>query len=285
MPRLSSPRGPSPLPPARRRPRGGQRAARRPRLGDQARQARRVPRHPAPPLRVRADRHHARARTTSRRRINQHKPKVPGLHHPLQARTSSTPARTRCPRVDVIHLHHGVWLINGYPTFAAGEEKTILPAPARLRLPLRPERQLDHELHDPQPDAEADEGVDHLRHRLRARQRAPPPRRSRRRTPLWMDVAGLSAYPVFDAIKGQGKHGKFTFPDQAQRRRQKADIGPRPRVHGRAGHDAPRHRRAPAPGRPLHGPEGHPRRQDARSCSARWPSTSSRPAPSRGTCR
>ena len=35
----------------------------------------------------------------------------------------------KVPRVDVIHLHHGVWLINGYPTFAAGEEKTtsILP--------------------------------------------------------------------------------------------------------------------------------------------------------------
>ena len=27
---------------------------------------------------------------------------------------------------------------------------------------------------------------------------------------------GISAYPVFDALKGQGKNGKFTFPDQAQ---------------------------------------------------------------------
>ena len=28
------------------------------------------------------------------------------------------------PPVDVLHLHHGVWLSNGAPLFAAGEEKT-----------------------------------------------------------------------------------------------------------------------------------------------------------------
>ena len=33
------------------------------------------------------------------------------------------------PRVDVIHLHHGVWLSNFAPLFAAGEEKTIVTAP------------------------------------------------------------------------------------------------------------------------------------------------------------
>ena len=35
----------------------------------------------------------------------------------------------RVPRVDVVHLHHGVWLNNGAPTFAAGEEKTEIRAP------------------------------------------------------------------------------------------------------------------------------------------------------------
>src|SRR5829696_8797792 len=35
----------------------------------------------------------------------------------------------KIPPVDVIHLHHAVWLINFNPTFAAGEEKTILRAP------------------------------------------------------------------------------------------------------------------------------------------------------------
>jgi hypothetical protein len=33
------------------------------------------------------------------------------------------------PRVDVIHLHHGVWISNGAPEFAAGEEKTHVTAP------------------------------------------------------------------------------------------------------------------------------------------------------------
>jgi plastocyanin len=42
--------------------------------------------------------------------------------------------------------------------------------------------------------------------------------------PLWMDVSGLRAYPVFDALKGEGKHGRFTFPDQA-RASQRSDIG------------------------------------------------------------
>src|SRR5687767_9707458 len=33
------------------------------------------------------------------------------------------------PRVDVIHLHHGVWISEGAPLFAAGEEKTAAIAP------------------------------------------------------------------------------------------------------------------------------------------------------------
>src|SRR5829696_7970606 len=35
------------------------------------------------------------------------------------------------PRVDVLHLHHAVWAVNGAnPQFAAGEEKTIQQLPA-----------------------------------------------------------------------------------------------------------------------------------------------------------
>src|SRR3954468_21013950 len=33
------------------------------------------------------------------------------------------------PRVDVLHLHHAVWVVNGDPQFAVGEEKTIIQAP------------------------------------------------------------------------------------------------------------------------------------------------------------
>ena len=33
------------------------------------------------------------------------------------------------PRVDVLHLHHAVWIVNGSPQFAAGEEKSIVQMP------------------------------------------------------------------------------------------------------------------------------------------------------------
>jgi hypothetical protein len=42
--------------------------------------------------------------------------------------------------------------------------------------------------------------------------------------PLWMDVSGLKAYPVFDAKRGSGRKGRYTFPDQA-RGKAKRDIG------------------------------------------------------------
>ena len=115
------------------------------------------------------------------------------------------------PPVDVIHLHHGVWL-NGSPKdvtrprlperfFAAGEEKTIY-LPRRVRLPVQEDRQVDHQLHAPQPAGEARRGVDHLHDRLH------PGHRSaaadiKAATPLWMDVAERQTYPVFDVIKGR----------------------------------------------------------------------------------
>ncbi|HEY3186932.1 MAG TPA: hypothetical protein VGJ70_05635 [Solirubrobacteraceae bacterium] len=55
------------------------------------------------------------------------KPSVPGYI------TRFTPnlkySNGKVPRVDILHLHHGVWLMRGYPTFAAGEEKTITQFP------------------------------------------------------------------------------------------------------------------------------------------------------------
>ena len=93
------------------------------------------------------------------------------------------------PRVEQIHLHHGIWLANGYPIFAAGEEKTILQLPRGYGYHYKPTDTLDHELHDPQPDAEADAGVDHLRHRLRARHRRGGRRAITPAYPQWMDVS------------------------------------------------------------------------------------------------
>ena len=79
-----------------------------------------------------------------------------------------------------------------------------------------------------------------------------------RARPLWMDVSGLAAYPVFDAFKGQGKKGKFTFPDQA-RASQQDDIGRNHEITAPRDMTLLRHGRPPASRRPLHRSQGHAR--------------------------
>ena len=56
------------------------------------------------------------------------KPPVPGYITRFKPNLIYSSSR-KVPRVDVIHLHHGVWLMKGAPTFAAGEEKTTLQLP------------------------------------------------------------------------------------------------------------------------------------------------------------
>ena len=43
--------------------------------------------------------------------------------------------------------------------------------------------------------------------------------------PLWLDVAGIKPYPVFDVRRGWGAKGRYTFPGQA-RGAERAKIGP-----------------------------------------------------------
>ncbi len=73
------------------------------------------------------------------------------------------------PRVDVIHLHHGVWLSNGadgagegngtpagfYPVHGRGRGEDDLPASQGLRVSDRRQGLLGPQLHDPQPDLAA----------------------------------------------------------------------------------------------------------------------------------
>src|SRR4051812_21780080 len=42
------------------------------------------------------------------------------------------------PRVDILHLHHAVWIVNGRPQFATGEEKTIVQLPKGFGWRTRP---------------------------------------------------------------------------------------------------------------------------------------------------
>jgi plastocyanin len=127
------------------------------------------------------------------------------------------------PAVDVIHLHHGVWLNRSRVDataplpermFAAGEEKTIFTAPEGYGYRYDPEDDLviNYMIHNlfPAPDevwitydydfipadAPEAEGLVHTR-------------------PVWMDVQNGDIYPVFDVIKGDGDDGTYTYPDDA----------------------------------------------------------------------
>src|SRR3954462_11738014 len=152
------------------------------------------------------------------------KPKVPGYITRFQPNLTYTDGRI--PPVDVVHLHHGVWLMDGYPTMAAGEEKTILQLPKGYGYKYDPSDPwlLNYMLHNLLPnrtqvyitwdidfvpaDAPGAQGITEVK-------------------PLWMDVAGLKAYPVFDAVRGAGgaKARTYTFPQQA-RGAQLSKVGP-----------------------------------------------------------
>ncbi len=119
------------------------------------------------------------------------------------------------PRVDVLHLHHAVWLVNNGPQFAVGEEKTIQQLPQGFGWPSDPGDSwvLNDMLHDlvaqPAqvyvvwrldfvPETSSDYGSILPVHTK------------------WLDVAGNpSLYPVFDALRSDGHNGTYTFPDQA----------------------------------------------------------------------
>jgi hypothetical protein len=153
---------------------------------------------------------------------NSQKPKVPGYI------TRFTPnlvysGTHKIPRVDVIHLHHGVWIMNGYPTFAAGEEKTAFQLPRGYGYHYNPGDNwiMNYMIHNLWPNTtkvSITYDIDFVPDSTAAAKKMTPAH------PRWMDVAGISAYPVFNAYKGQG-HGKFTFPNQARTADQKAAIG------------------------------------------------------------
>lgn len=154
--------------------------------------------------------------------LNNNKPTVPGYITRFEPNLVYT-SNGKVPRVDVIHLHHGVWLARNYPTFAAGEEKTALQLPRGYGYHYSPSDRwiMNYMIHNllPKPTSVyLTYDIDFVPDSSAAAQSLTPAK------PLWMDVSGLRAYPVFDALRGQGKRGKFTFPDQANAAQQK-DVG------------------------------------------------------------
>jgi plastocyanin len=154
---------------------------------------------------------------------NEMKPNVPGYITKFEPNLVYADDDS-VPPVDIIHLHHGVWLINGYPAFAAGEEKTnyFFPPGYGKRSDPKDVWIMNYMIHNLTPaptKVYITYDVDFVPDSEAAAADIVPLK------PQWMDVSGIKPYPVFDVHKGSGSKGKFVFPDQA-RGAQKSDIGP-----------------------------------------------------------
>jgi hypothetical protein len=127
----------------------------------------------------------------------------------------------RVPGVDVIHLHHGVWLnLSRHDAtqpflperfFAAGEEKTRMILPKGYGYPLKASDNLllNQMIHNLTPNPTKVYMVWQVDFAPKGSRAA---RHMRSVRPIWMDVENGHLYPVFNVHKGSGRHGRFTFP-------------------------------------------------------------------------
>ncbi len=154
---------------------------------------------------------------------------VPNLHYAL-------PNGKCCgaiPFVDIVHLHHGVWLSTGktgmgegnngysvggltlYPFMATGEEKTIYSLPKGYGYPIGGSDDwfFNYMIHDliPTPaKVYVTYEVDFVP------ESTPLAKTLTAAHPIWMDVEDREIYPVFNVLQHSGVNGKFTFPEMAK---------------------------------------------------------------------
>jgi plastocyanin len=128
------------------------------------------------------------------------------------------------PAVDVLHLHLAVWLVNLNPQFAVGEEKTIVQLPRGFGYRSSPSdswlvNDMIHDLTGQAASVYIVWRIDFVPDTVPAAASIKPIRTR------WLDVSGIKFYPVFDAVRGMGSNGKYTFPDQATGEALQ-DVGP-----------------------------------------------------------
>ncbi len=127
------------------------------------------------------------------------------------------------PRVDVIHLHHGVWLnlsrrdaTSNFPErfYAAGEEKTIMSFPKGYgyRYEASDNWLLNHMIHNLTPVASKVNVVYEIDFIPDGSKAAKGMRAVR---PIWMDVENGSVYPVFNVKKHAGENNRYTYPSDS----------------------------------------------------------------------
>ncbi len=200
---------------------------------------------------------------------------------------SFTPNLTRLdgsvPPVDVLHLHHGVWLSNGAPLFAVGEEKTSLHMPPGYGWLYRTTRQLGDEPHDPQPHAEPRRGLHHLRDGLPAAER-PGGGELQARPDALGRRDGRDRLPGVRRGQGHGRpRPQADLPDRAAGAGRAALRGSTATSSSRTGRSSPP--RATSTPAGCTRTCGSTARGGACTCSARRRTTGSRPGRSRGTWR
>jgi plastocyanin len=127
------------------------------------------------------------------------------------------------PRVDEIHLHHGVWVNTSGKTasgarkldlfMAAGEEKTITTMPTGYGYPYTTGDNwiINYMIHNLNQEPEPI----WITYDLDVIPASSAPSTMKAVTPIWMDVQSGTRYPVFDVLKDSGKDGVFTYPDDA----------------------------------------------------------------------
>jgi plastocyanin len=147
------------------------------------------------------------------------KPQVDG--YITRMRPDLTYLNGTVPRVDVLHLHHGVWVNMSRPNstnnlpelfFAAGEEKTIfqLPKGYGYRYEASDGWLLNHMIHNLTPvakDVVMVYEIDFIPDSSAAAKKMKPAR------PIWMDVESGKLYPVFNVMKNSGEKNIFTYPN------------------------------------------------------------------------
>ncbi len=159
----------------------------------------------------------------------------------------------KVPRVDVIHLHHGVWLNFSRPDataplperfFAAGEEKTIMSFPKGYgyRYEASDRWLLNHMIHNLTPVASKVKlgyTIDFIPDGSKAAKGMTPVR------PIWMDVENGSLYPGVQRPQGLGQakpvHLSLRRPEGLHGRGAAEEH-----LDGRPGRRARGHRRPPA---------------------------------------
>jgi hypothetical protein len=133
------------------------------------------------------------------------------------------------PRVDVLHLHHGVWVTDGaagqgegnsyighlYPFMATGEEKTVYQLPPGYGYPIGGGDHwfLNYMIHN----LWANTAKVYITYEIDFIPDSSPAARGITPVhPIWMDVEAHHIYPVFDVHRYSGRNGVFTFPDMAK---------------------------------------------------------------------